>query len=80
MIRRIYFHKREAGVVWWSIDEGDPSSEIHVRWIRIEPGLSINSGTKVDAIQGEPSAWFEVWGAELKLEGSMAILRPHGAQ
>lgn len=62
---RVYFNAREEAPRVWSIDDGDPKTEVKVEEIYIYT----SAFSKFDANSLEPKAWFEGFGTVIVADG-----------
>lgn len=70
-VYRVYFHQRSNAPVVWSVDAGDPSSEVQVQRVWMEDCC----GQTMFDPEKTPCAWLKVR-ARLEISGGTAVL--HG--
>jgi hypothetical protein len=65
---RIYFNAWEEGPLFWSVDAGNPRTEVKCTGIRFD---SVIAKSVVTAAKVQPRAWFEV-------EDAIVSMLPNG--
>ena len=87
---RVYYDKTDDGKVWWSVDNGDVSTEIRVRWFTLCGGLAAYGNSRppnapwpsglntqptfID--KDEPTAWLEIPTAVAQFMNGCVTFRP----
>jgi len=79
---RVYYDRKdEYGVVWWSVDEGDQSTEIKVKGVVICQCevLTMTANPNIPQKRDEPTGWVEVTGKAMVKSG-VCYITPQSEQ